>query len=783
MAITRLNRLRATITNAPGTNGDLVVGPATAADRRTLGAAENGKTFELVISQGNDCEVRTGMVYTSATSTLTRGTLVASSTGAALLLTSAAVIADEPHADWASDIESRGGVVVAPAKGTPQEDAASWALAIADAGVGGAIIVRPKQTYVLAKEVVLQSGQVVLGNGSTLKLADQVSSPLTAAVTINGAAANVVVNVPVASSAQFFVGQRVAISDLTVGGQRTATRVTAEVTATAAGTVTVRFDNSAGDQIAVTTNLATWLETAAVSYTAPVGAVLCSISMLLSVGSGADGVRIRDLAFDGNASNNTLARRWETSPCLNFRGTSGSIKSISVRDAPTDAIYHGGMELEVDGLRIDRPCAMGVHFGATTGATGAIRTIVRNFWIDSPGMGDPTIGHYGGYNSSHPAYGALGFSRLTNHVIIQGGHITNDVGTVSTFGTGITSITAGDNWAIQFDDLHISGFNKGLGPLLMVRSSGSGGYTSTPTDPPGDYAQAASSITFSRTRFDACYPPTFATSDQWQVCCVGANSGTFPQFVRIRFIDCEWIDSPMMIQESQVEFSGVNAFIATSVAKSSTLTIAGSTSEVDVSGVVFRRPVTTSGNIGTEAGWYQYIIGLYVVGGKVFGNGTKFIGGSKAIRIQNGASIDLSGPLFLNQYTYGVHAMSASTRVVLRGARVIVESGFTAYSGWVGIDFASGGGALGAGGYASLIGCDIEAVTSFANQYGVRLPSDAGAKASLAFSKVKVSGTSTTPVASGGASGIGVVVNNLLSHAFAPGVGETSAGNVVNSSV
>ena len=775
---THINRLRCAISNAPGSAGDLTIAAA-ASGHRAFVAAQDGKSFDVVLTDGTAWEVRTGCVYTHSTTTLTRGTLADSSTGSAIALTATTLVTVGPVAGWFTSADSIGAIAPT-ATGDAQTDYAQLSAAITAAGVGGAVRLPRGQTYLLGTELVLLSGQKFEGNNSILKLANQVSSNITSSVTINGASANASVTFQVASATGFWVGRRVAVSDLTVGGQRTATRVTASVTAVAGNNVTVVFDNSAGDQMYSTTNLTTWLETGGTSYVVPVGAVLCTISTLLQVESGADGVQLFDLTLDGNAANNTLGRRWETSPALNFRGTSGRIRGLTIRDAASDAMYHGGVELDIDGIRIDRPCAMGIHFGATTGSTGAMRTDVRNVWIDSPGMGDPTIGHYGGYNSSHPAYGALGFSRLTNHVIIQGGHITNDSGTVSTYGTGITSITAGDNWAIQFDDLHISGFNKGLGPLLMVRSSAGGGYTSTPTDPPGDYAQAASSITFSRTRFDSCYPPTFATADQWQMCVVGANSGTFPQFVRIRFIDCEWLDSPMVIQESQVEFSGVNAFIATSVAKSSTLTIGGSTSDVDVTGVVFRRPVTTSGNIGTEPGWYQYNVSLYPTGGKVYGNGAKFVGGSKAIRIQNGASLDLTGALFVNQYTYGIHAMSATTRVTLRGARVVLESGFTANSGWVGVDFASGGGALGAGGYAALIGCDFEAVTTAAGQYCVRLPSDAAAKASLLASKVKVSGTSTTPVASGGAVGVGVVVGNLLSHTFTPGAAETSSGNVVS---
>ena len=92
MTTTHINRLRCSISNTPGASGDVVARAATSAARRTFTAAEDGKSFEPTFEDGNNWEVRTGCVYTHSTATLTRGTLVDSSTGSAIALTSAATV-------------------------------------------------------------------------------------------------------------------------------------------------------------------------------------------------------------------------------------------------------------------------------------------------------------------------------------------------------------------------------------------------------------------------------------------------------------------------------------------------------------------------------------------------------------------------------------------------------------------------------------------------------------------------------------------------------------------
>jgi hypothetical protein len=91
MAESSANRVRFTLANNPGASGDLIVDNAAAKYKR-LGAAHDGATDTYLIEQGSAWEIRSGCTYTHGTSTLSRGTLEESSTGAAVAFTSAAIV-------------------------------------------------------------------------------------------------------------------------------------------------------------------------------------------------------------------------------------------------------------------------------------------------------------------------------------------------------------------------------------------------------------------------------------------------------------------------------------------------------------------------------------------------------------------------------------------------------------------------------------------------------------------------------------------------------------------
>lgn len=86
-----VNRALFGVAAAPGT-GNISVGAAVAGPYRTLGAAQDGMTFDVAITDGSAWEVRTGCVYTHGTTTLTRGTLEDSSTGSAISLSASAQV-------------------------------------------------------------------------------------------------------------------------------------------------------------------------------------------------------------------------------------------------------------------------------------------------------------------------------------------------------------------------------------------------------------------------------------------------------------------------------------------------------------------------------------------------------------------------------------------------------------------------------------------------------------------------------------------------------------------
>lgn len=72
---------------------------------RTLGAGDDAKVFDVLIEEGTAWEVRRTCTYTHSGTSLSRGTLVASSTGSAVAFTTAAIVSEGPGAFWAAMVE------------------------------------------------------------------------------------------------------------------------------------------------------------------------------------------------------------------------------------------------------------------------------------------------------------------------------------------------------------------------------------------------------------------------------------------------------------------------------------------------------------------------------------------------------------------------------------------------------------------------------------------------------------------------------------------------------
>lgn len=105
MADIQVNRLSASISNAPGLSGNFTVLAALSKSRR-FGAGQDGQTFSILAIENTAWEVRTGCQYTHATATLTRGSLEDSSSGSAVAFTSGCVVTVTNTAAWANALQN-----------------------------------------------------------------------------------------------------------------------------------------------------------------------------------------------------------------------------------------------------------------------------------------------------------------------------------------------------------------------------------------------------------------------------------------------------------------------------------------------------------------------------------------------------------------------------------------------------------------------------------------------------------------------------------------------------
>ena len=650
------------------------------------------------------------------------------------------------------------------ASGDPMTDYTAIMQAIASVGAYGTITAPPGQTYLLGRELVPLTGQTLRWSGSALKLPNQVSSTLTGSAALSSAGANQTVSVPVTSSTGFYVGQRVALEDQTVGGQKTISSALGLVTAVASGSVTVQFTNGIGDTMARTVVTATWAETSNTSYTFPSGAYLCSISRMILANQSLAGIVITDLEIDGNRGNNPLGLRWETSPMLDIRATRSKIADLWVHDAPTDAIYHGANGLIAENLRIDKPGAMGMHIGdAASGIYGGKRTIITGIIADSPGMGTPHIGHYGG-SAAHPNYPAIGFSRNTDHIIIQAAHITNDSGVQgTTWGSAIGCITGSDNNAIEFSDIYIKDFNKGIGAITLLYGS-----------------STATQLDFNNIHVENCGPITTNALNIWEIPSLGYSASGNVNASKVRFRNSNFIDSPLALYDCQdVTLENVT-FDATTIGGTATPNFLGTNTTLSTTvlrNVTSRRVVTTSGNNGSIPTSPTYSANFYCSAAKVSGSGVQAINGTYGLISVGASDWEVSGFRWENMYQNGVRAAGGSTAIMkLTGLVGRQISGYSYANTFIGFDCNS---STGASGQVDLVAPLIDMVTTNASQSCLRLCPTAAVPCTVTGGKLKVSGASTTPIQSGGATGIGIVQGTLLSHAFTPGAAETN-NSVVN---
>lgn len=104
MATTHKNRVQMTVTGTPGT-GTITLNAASSG-YQTFGSAHGANaTVDCLFTDGTAWEVARDCTYTHSGTTLSRGTLEASSTGSAISLTSAAVVSQIATADVGNRLE------------------------------------------------------------------------------------------------------------------------------------------------------------------------------------------------------------------------------------------------------------------------------------------------------------------------------------------------------------------------------------------------------------------------------------------------------------------------------------------------------------------------------------------------------------------------------------------------------------------------------------------------------------------------------------------------------
>jgi len=101
---THKNRVKMTVSGTPGT-GTITLNAASSGYQSFATAYGANATVDILITEGTAWEVARDCTYTNSGTTVTRGTLEASSTGSAVSFTSAAVVAEVMTADLGNRLE------------------------------------------------------------------------------------------------------------------------------------------------------------------------------------------------------------------------------------------------------------------------------------------------------------------------------------------------------------------------------------------------------------------------------------------------------------------------------------------------------------------------------------------------------------------------------------------------------------------------------------------------------------------------------------------------------
>jgi hypothetical protein len=239
------------------------------------------------------------------------------------------------------------------------DDTAAILLAIAS---GKNITFRAGATYVTSNTLFLNAGQIVYGNGATIKRATPVSTT-TATTIVNG----VTTAITVASTAGMVVGQRYSVLQ--------------------PGALGGTFDRSSHVIATIVGSVVTFGDALTVDLTGTTQVYQCWNSFQFSASGGC---KVTNLTFDGNQSNWTYAR-WSTTMEVNQLGDYTVVEKCYFVNIPGDAVIAGGT-----GPRIV-DCWFYNCDGNATHWSGARHGVVDRCWAKNINL-DTNVGHgYGAY--------------------------------------------------------------------------------------------------------------------------------------------------------------------------------------------------------------------------------------------------------------------------------------------------------------------------------------------------------------------------------------------------
>lgn len=230
------------------------------------------------------------------------------------------------------------------------------------------INLRPGKTYVISEAFALTAGQVLDGQGATLKRANQASSAVSTTIT-----SGTTTTVTVADGSKFRVGMQVTLA---TGAAATTTAFSSPRNVSAV----------AGNQVTVSSPF---------DLTAAAGAATLYVTHSLVVAPG--GCVIRNLNTDGNRANVPFAR-WQNTTEVTISGDSNLVEGGYWKDCPGEGMVWFGNHSRALGVRMENVNGNGVHF------SGATNNVASRLWIKSANL-DPNVGHAdGAFSLSNNVY-------------------------------------------------------------------------------------------------------------------------------------------------------------------------------------------------------------------------------------------------------------------------------------------------------------------------------------------------------------------------------------------